>query len=132
MSDPQIGYIRRDLEESGGLNTSLTFYGLRKANLARLVRFPGHGEGDEPWSANDWAVAVTGELGELCNMLKKRRRGSAYPGMHMPTDEEIAGELADVQTYLDLLAAYLRGDLAEATVRTFNKVSERWGLPDRL
>lgn len=110
----------------------LTFRQLREANVERLRHFPGHEPGTNPWSAADWAVALTGEVGELCNMLKKLRRGSAYPGMQMPSPDDLAEELADIATYLDLLASYLRVDLGEAIVRKFNQVSERWDLPDRL
>lgn len=108
----------------------LSFEALRKANVERLAVFPGHA--DNPWSANDWAVAVTGELGELCNILKKLRRGAAYPGMEMPSAAKIRQELADTQIYLDLLAAYLGVDLGAAVIETFNNVSERWNLPQRL
>lgn len=129
MADLQRGYIGRDLKESGA-PAALLFSALRAANLKRLTSDTWGTAKD--WSPNDWMVALVGEVGELANMLKKIRRGSAYPGMKMPTREDIAGELADIQTYLDLLAARLDVDLAEATVRKFNEVSVRWGLDDRL
>jgi NTP pyrophosphatase (non-canonical NTP hydrolase) len=111
----------------------LSFDNLRTANVTRLKHFPGHFEEEaEPWSTQDWFVAVTGELGELGNMLKKIRRGTSYPGMVMPSGDDLAEEIADVATYLDLLAAHLGIDLGEAIIRKFNKVSERWDLPDRL
>jgi len=113
-----------------GASSPLTFSRLRTANVTRLAHSPGHM--DDPWSTADWVVAVVGELGELANNLKKIRRGVGYPGMEMPTEEDIAEEIADAFTYLDLLAAKLGVDVGEALVQKFNKVSERWGLPDRL
>jgi len=44
----------------------------------------------------------------------------------------LADELADVLTYLDLLAAMLNVDLGAAAVSKFNEVSERVGFPDRI
>lgn len=117
----------------------LTFAQLREANLKRLEHFPGHNdEGDAPgsvmggWTYNDWMVSLTGEVGELANLLKKRRRGWVGPGQVSYDPDKAAEELADIATYLDLLAACLGVDLAEAVVRKFNTVSERAGLPDRL
>jgi NTP pyrophosphatase (non-canonical NTP hydrolase) len=117
------------VQGSGDRLSGLSLATLRRVNLDRLAHFPGH---EQPWSPNDWFTATAGELGELGNMLKKLRRGTAYPGMQMPTPDDIANELADVLVYLDLLAACLKVDLEIAVVRKFNQVSERWGLPDRL
>jgi NTP pyrophosphatase (non-canonical NTP hydrolase) len=44
----------------------------------------------------------------------------------------LAEELADVYTYLDLLATKADIDLPAAIVAKFNKVSRRQGFPDRL
>jgi NTP pyrophosphatase (non-canonical NTP hydrolase) len=68
--------------------------------------------------------AVTGELGEYANMSKKLRRGDL-------TEEEFkqaaSKELADVVTYLDILAMQLGIDLGEAVRSKFNEVSRRVG-----
>lgn len=116
----------------------LTFHVLRVANLKRLPTFrnakgelshnPNDGHHDE-WTLNDWCTAVTGELGEAANILKKVRRGD------MTLDEArpmLAKELADVQTYLDLLAAAAGIDLGQATVDKFNEVSTRVNSPVRI
>lgn len=110
----------------------LTFTAFRAANVARSLKW--HPEGIESWSPSDWLTAVTGELGELASLLKMRNRErDGLPGNKFsPTDRQIADELADVLTYLDLLAAVLGVDLGRAAAQKFNEVSERVGFPDRI
>lgn len=107
----------------------LTFARLRQENAARCneVFFPL-----TEWSPNDWMTALVGEVGELANLLKKRHRAQTRGRTDPTTDRQIADEIADVQCYLDLLAARLGINLAEATARKFNQVSEREGSPRRL
>lgn len=106
---------------------------LREANLARVGKFKNskgelaHTEKDgSDWSPAQWLQATVGELGEFANVRKKFERGDI-------TKEEFqieaSEELADVQTYLDLLAYHNGVDLSEATIRKFNQVSERIGEP---
>ena len=111
---------------------ALTFDAFRAANVARCLKW--HPEGLESWSPSDWLTAVTGELGELASLLKMRNRErDGLPGNKFsPTDKQVADELADVLTYLDLLAATLGVDLGRAAARKFNEVSERVGFPDRI
>lgn len=109
----------------------LTFNTLRGGNLARLPQFKNrkgetaHSKIDgSDWSLGEWVTAVTGELGELANLVKKVRRGD------MSLDEarpELAKELADVVIYLDILAFQCGVDLGKATIEKFNEVSERVG-----
>jgi NTP pyrophosphatase (non-canonical NTP hydrolase) len=110
----------------------LTFAAFREANLARCIKW--HPQGIESWSPSDWMTAVVGELGELASLLKMRNRErDGLPGNKFsPSDKQVADELADVMTYLDLLAAALGVDLGAATVAKFNEVSERVGFPDRI
>ena len=49
-----------------------------------------------------------------------------------PTKKDIADKVADVFTYLDLLAESLDIDLSKAVIEKFNEVSERVGFPDRI
>lgn len=120
----------------------ITFNTLRGANLARLPTFRNkHGElahsqaDGSDWSPAQWLQAVIGELGEYANERKKFERGDL-------TLEEFrvraAKELADVQTYLDILALRCLDDgmpdanginLGEATRLKFNEVSQRVGSP---
>lgn len=103
----------------------LTFAALRDANDRRNAAvFQNDG-----WGETDWGCALAGEVGELCNILKKRRR---HGDDRAHLFEEAAKEIADVQIYLDLLARHMGVNLADATVRKFNEVSERRGSDIRL
>ena len=114
----------------------LNFKALREANLARLPQFknakgePAHSEPDgSDWCLAQWANAVTGELGEAANLIKKIERGD------MTLDEareNLGRELADIQTYLDILAYQAGVDLGDATVSKWNEISERVGSTIRL
>jgi len=107
----------------------LRFSDLRKANLKRLPLFKNaHGKiahsspDGSDWTPSDWIMAVMGELGELANILKKLRRGDYE---QYQVQQAIEDELADVQTYLDILAFNLKVDLGQATINKFNQVSRR-------
>jgi NTP pyrophosphatase (non-canonical NTP hydrolase) len=109
----------------------LDFQTLRDANLARLPLFknrkgePAHSEPDgSDWALSAWCNAVCGELGEAANLIKKIERGD------FTLDEArdaLGKELADVMTYLDILAYRAGVDLGAATVAKWNEVSERVG-----
>jgi NTP pyrophosphatase (non-canonical NTP hydrolase) len=116
----------------GNSSVALTFAAFRAANVARCLKW--HPRGIESWSPSDWLTAVTGELGELASLLKMRNRErDGLPGNKFsPTNKQVADEIADVLTYLDLLAAALDVDLGSAAVSKFNEVSERVGFPDRI
>ena len=109
--------------------SSLTFDQLRAANRARLPQFKNkfgesaHSSTDgSDWSDAQWLQALVGEVGEYANLRKKYDRGDIGPGTF---HTEAAKELADIQTYLDLLAFRLGIDLGAATVDKFNEVSKR-------
>lgn len=102
---------------------SLNFAELRQANMLRATAI---GHPIDGWSPTDWACAAAGEMGETCNLIKKMRRGEDID----PRD--VAHELADTVTYLDLLAARLGVDLGEAVREKFNLVSERWDTGVKL
>lgn len=107
---------------------SLTFDRLRAVNVERAKAFPS---AKQNWTAADWMTALVGEVGELANLLKKLRRGvDLSRGQSMEEIRaQLAGELGDIQTYLDLLAANLGVDLGRATIEKFNEVSKRVGSP---
>ena len=115
-----------------GYNTDgLTFNVLREANIRRLPQFKNakgefsHTKEDgSDWSLNDWLTAVVGEVGEAANILKKVRRGDFTLD---EVREDIGNELADVATYLDILANQCGINLGNAVVNKFNVVSERVG-----
>lgn len=83
------------------------------------------------WSPSEWACAVAGEAGEVCNAVQKLRRLKDGTNIAKdPIDEEeclnaIAGELADTIIFCDLLAARLGIDLGHAVAHKFNSVSDR-------
>lgn len=92
---------------------------LSKANAERLKTTPSYEKCRTEWSLADWSNALAGETGELCNIIKKIRRGDDI-------DVKEAGkELADIVIYADLIASQLGLDLSECIVQKFNEVSER-------
>ncbi len=131
----------------GYMTDGLTFNTLREANQLRLPEFKNkHGDAahempdGSDWSPAQWLQAVVGELGEYANIRKKYERGdlSAEEYAKMAADE-----LADVQTYLDILALrcldpevgepHPQGvNLGRATMAKFNEVSERVGSTIRI
>lgn len=76
----------------------------------------------QEWSSEQWALAAAGEMGEVCNALKKLIRGDLDA-----TVKDIAFEIADVIIYLDLLATRLNIDLPSAVKEKFNLVSDKRG-----
>ena len=115
----------------------LTFARLRMQNIARCndVFHPF-----EDWSGTDWSNALMGEVGELfgafaevvkhsgsvANLIKKMNRGEGIDLL------ELGEEIADIQIYLDLLAARFKIDLADVTIKKFNKVSDKRGSTVKL
>jgi NTP pyrophosphatase (non-canonical NTP hydrolase) len=118
------------------MSKSLTFKQLRKANVARCEK---HFHSIESWSETDWATALAGEVGELCNYIKKRRRAkdSIYNRNVKKKNnndylKDCAKEVADIQCYLDLISAKLGLELDKCTRMKFNEVSKRVGSKIRL
>lgn len=117
-------------------SNGLSFRTLRAANRERLPHFKNrhgvlaHDKADgSDWTPAQWLQAVVGELGEYANVRKKFERGDLTAAEFT---ELAADELADVQTYLDILAAQLGIDLGAATADKFNRVSRRVGSPIRI
>jgi NTP pyrophosphatase (non-canonical NTP hydrolase) len=65
------------------------------------------------------ALALCSEAGELGNLLAK-----VWQGQDVPT-EQIAGEMADVRVYLELLSRYLGIDLDAACAAKAKEVRQR-------
>lgn len=115
--------------------SSLTFNELRNANTERCeqVFHPINA-----WTPTDWACAMAGEAGEVCNAVKKLRRHAdgtntaKDPQSPEKCKEIIAKEIADTVIYLDLLASRLGIDLGAAVCKKFNEVSRRMSAPQRL
>lgn len=107
---------------------------ISRINLQRCLRW--HPQGINSWSLSDWATALAGEVGELCNVVKKlNRERDGLPGNKIGGSDLRAAlekECADVYLYLDLFCAAAGLDLASAVKAKFNEVSERVGFPERL
>ncbi|MEW8120042.1 MAG: MazG-like family protein [Candidatus Thiodiazotropha sp.] len=90
------------------------------------------------WTATDWACAMAGEAGEVCNAVKKLRRldDGTNTAKDPQTEEEalkaIGAELADTIIYCDLLAARLGLDLSVEIQAKFNEVSRRMNSDVRI
>lgn len=110
----------------------LTFSNLRLANVARIPTFRDakgklcHDEDGTDWSPAQWLQALVGELGEYANQRKKFERGDISAKKFR---NKAAKELADVVTYLDILAFRLDIDLGDAVLKKFNEVSDRVKSP---
>jgi NTP pyrophosphatase (non-canonical NTP hydrolase) len=74
-------------------------------------------------------VALVGEAGELCNLLKKVRRGDFTVDEQL---HEIVSEIADIIIYADLLMSMLGVDTGQEVERKFDEVSARvdWSRMD--
>ncbi len=83
------------------------------------------------WTPAEWACAMAGEAGEVCNAVKKLRRiadgtnTDKDPKTEFAAILSIAEEIADTIIYADLLAARLGIDLESIVKSKFNKVSRR-------
>lgn len=126
---------------------SLMFDVLREANKTRLPLFKNrlgglaHSKADgSDWSPAQWLQALIGELGEFANIRKKYERGDLTFEQY---EVEAKKELADVQTYLDILASRALDsrdgvvhptgvNLGVATAEKFNEVSDRVGCNVKL
>lgn len=117
------------------MSDEITFSSLRNVNVIRCesVFHPV-----DDWSPAEWAVAMAGECGEVCNAVKKLRRiadgtnTAKDPQTKDEAIEQIADELADLIIYADLLAARLDIDLTSAVRRKFNQVSELRNASERI
>ena len=85
--------------------------------------------GSDGWPVPMWCLAIAGEAGELCNLVKKVERGDFTLES---VRQQVLEEVADVITYCDLLMTQLGADTAEEVARKFNIVSERIGSAVRL
>lgn len=106
------------------------------ANRKRCARWHA---GKRQWLPPELSNALAGEVGELCNVVKKlqrsrdginsRRKKDRPEGVYMAA---IADEIGDVYTYLDMLADELGLDTWACVVRRFNKVSREARMPERV
>lgn len=108
------------------LTGGLLFSVLRAANVDRCESGKFNHQLQD-WTPAMWACAAAGEMGELCNLIKKQFRG-----IDVVTEKMLADEIADVVIYLDLLAARLGIDMGQAVVSKFNETSLKRGSHIRV
>lgn len=85
-------------------------------------------KGRPPYGPEDrrfLALALAGEVGELANVIKKEWRGDFdHPAGNLRA--LVAGEIADIRIYLELLAACFAVDVDEACEVKTVELLERW------
>lgn len=108
---------------------NLTFKQLKKSNTKRCEK---HFHPINEWSETDWACALAGEIGELCNFIKKRKRArdsanhfGVMSNPKLPHLEDCKKEIGDIAMYLDLIATRLGLNLEDCVREKFNEVSGR-------
>lgn len=103
-------------------------------SFMRALRW--HPAGLDSWSLSDWGVALAGEVGEACNVIKKMNRVRDNMQQKVVDTEALKMalkmEIGDVYIYLDLLARRAGLNLEDCVRDTFNRISEREGFPERL
>lgn len=104
---------------------ALTFEALSIANYARC---PAFGHTVEDWSIERWMVAITGEVGELANMIKKILRNDPK----LPSQLDLGYEAADIVIYLDLACQKLGIRLGDMVEEKFNAISLKRGSDIRI
>lgn len=110
------------------IEQQVEFDDLRKANIERQAAWCPEQAPDLSFRGNELA----GEVGEVCNVIKKLERERLGWRGSRDTVEHLAEELADVVICADLCALSAGIDLEAAVVAKFNATSEKVGLPHRL
>ncbi len=105
----------------------LTFKDFQELNAKRCSE-AYHKVDENAWPIQNWCLAIAGESGELCNLVKKVIRGD-FPLEQVK--KEILDELADVIIYCDLAITHLREDTAEVIMDKFDKTSEKIGWSNK-
>lgn len=107
-----------------------TFSTLREANIVRQKEWDPTDKITPSFQGNELA----GEVGELCNLVKKfDRHRMGLKGGKVDLDA-IKEEIGDIVICLDLLAIGLgvQEDINELARRKFNKTSAKYGLTTRV
>lgn len=85
----------------------------------------------DDWSLPQYGNAIAGEVGELCNIIKKMDRLNV-PGDSELSTEDIGKELADIICYACLIASRADLNLEDCIKQKFNEVSKRVDSKYRL
>jgi hypothetical protein len=110
-----------------------TFEDFQNTNRRRCEDGFGHPVAwdEASWPLENWALAIAGEAGELCNLIKKCLRGD----FTVPEKRaDILREMADIITYCDLAISSLGADTGETVWGKFHEVSDRigWQQDERI
>lgn len=119
----------------------LTFDLVSDINRRRSQRW--HPGGLNSWSLSDWGVAMAGEAGEACNVIKKLNRLRDQLANRNANESRLLDsrgkallalgvECADTYLYLDLLCQSAGIVLIDRVVDKFNLTSIEYGFPERL
>jgi NTP pyrophosphatase (non-canonical NTP hydrolase) len=100
------------------------YYALRMANATRQAEW----DPESKISIEYRGCELAGEVGEVCNIVKKIARERLGLRGSRSTKEKLAEELADAVICLDLIAMDMSIDLDKAVREKFNKTSEANGL----
>jgi NTP pyrophosphatase (non-canonical NTP hydrolase) len=106
---------------------------LRILNVERCANNFKHALRD--WNGLEWGGAIAGEVGELCNILKKiLREEQGVNGSRVEGDKKkaVADEIADIIIYCDLLAAREGINLMAAIRSKFNETSLKVDFKEAL
>lgn len=112
----------------------MTFSHFSLVNKVRCESPHGFNHSLESWSLSDWITAITGELGEAANIVKKLNRiRDKIPGNGELTEQqllaELQDELADTFIYLDLMFSRIGVDITDAIRTKYNKTSKKINSP---
>src|SRR5687768_14367473 len=106
---------------------------LRKANADRCPEF---GIGDiKDVSLEFKTIELSGEVGELNNIVKKIIRGDTVvhdKGIEITIEEAFKREIADIFICIDLLAAKYEYDIQQIVIDKFNKTTKDRGYKTYL
>lgn len=105
---------------------SLAFTALLTANRTRHVRF--YAPEQRPWTDTEWVLAIGGEAGEACNIIKKLQRAqqgmAGNGGSTIETlTQDLGAELADVVIYAVVVAGLKRHILPWRDFRGLRKAA---------
>lgn len=101
-----------------------------KLNRERCESEKGFNHKIDSWGLNDWMVALTGEVGEACNIAKKilRLKQSITTTDLRDIQQlyiDLVKELADIDIYLDLVYQFLGIERVHAIIDKFNETSRK-------
>lgn len=115
-------------------NKNMTVFDLAdftRMNIERSQSPDGFNHQLSDWSLSDWMTAAMGELGEAANIVKKMNRNRDNIRGNKETEDQLrvklAGELADVFIYLNLMTVAAGLSPTRIVRDKFNRKSEEIG-----